>query len=159
MIYRVKRFTEIYKDHTGTKIDFSKLSANKQNGIIYYDISDHLPIFTIDPYDKHLLHIPNKEHTTRRKETKRNIESLKIDLSQKDWYDIYFERDLNSSYDKFINKLLFYYNKNVPLSRIKSNKKKNKRPWITQGILKSISTRIRLYKISLRSPTNENQYI
>ena len=144
---------------THTIIDniFSNVIDNEQNGIIYYDISDHLPIFTICPNNKHVLKTPNKEHLTRRKETHCNVESLKRDLSQENWNDIYFERDVNSSYEKFINKLLCLYDKNIPLTRIKLSKKRNKQPWITQGIIKSISTRTRLYKISLRLPTNENQ--
>ena len=144
---------------THTIIDnvFSNVFDRNENGIIYYDISDHLPIFTICPNNKHLQKSRNKEYKTRRNETKRNIESLVIDLSQEDWHDIYLERDVNNSYEKFINKLLYYYDKNVPLTRINSSKKKNIQPWITQGIIKSIFTRNRLYKISLRSPKVENQ--
>ena len=128
----------------------------KHVGIIYYDISDHLPIFTICQENTHPRKPTTKHTTIRRKETKQNIESLMLDLSRETWDDIYFERDVNKSYDKFIKKLLSYYDKNVPLTRINLDKRKNKKPWITPGLIKSIYTRNRLYKISLKSPSIEN---
>ena len=48
----------------------------------------------------------------------------------------------------FLSKLVFYYNKNIPLVKKKSRKKK-KHPWITKGIMHSIKQRNKLYKIAI----------
>ena len=136
------------------------IDQHSLNGILYYDISDHLPIFTIVKHPGH-THKPstNLKHNKIRKETKQNIESLKLDLTQEQWLDIFQTNDVNQSYENFINKLLFYYDKNIPLVRQKSYKK-IKNPWITKGIINSIITRNKLYKKSLREPsqTNHDKY-
>ena len=123
------------------------------NGILYYDISDHLPIFAITTQSNHARDAPNnnKSHNMRRKETNHNIELLKSDLAQEQWLDIFQENNVNDCYEKFINKLLFYYDKNIPLVRQK-NFKKIKNPWITKGIMTSIVTRNKLYKKALKEP-------
>ena len=132
------------------------IDQHSLNGILYYDISDHLPIFTIVKHPGH-THKPstNLKHNKIRKETKQNIESLKLDLTQEQWLDIFQTNDVNQSYENFINKLLFYYDKNIPLVRQKSYKK-IKNPWITKGIINSIITRNKLYKKSLREPSQSN---
>ena len=120
------------------------------NGILYYDLSDHLPIFTITN-EIHANEKPVKTYNKRRKETNHTIELLKSDLAQEQWLDIFQENEANEAYEKFINKLIFYYEKNIPLVRQKPSKK-IKNPWITKGIMTSILTRNRLYKDALREP-------
>ena len=93
-----------------------------------------------------------------RKETKRNIESLNIDLAQEQWIDILQINDGNQAYENFINKLLYYYDKNVPLVRVKPHKK-IKNPWITKGIMTSIRTRNRLYKKAIKESSDANRSV
>ena len=90
-----------------------------------------------------------------RKETKENIDLLNSDLAQEGWQDVFLESDSDKAYDIFSNKLIYYCNKNIPLVKSKS-RKKNKRPWITKGILQSIKTRNKLYKLAINSQCNEN---
>ena len=97
----------------------------------------------------------NKTHNKRRKETKHNIELLKSDLAQEQWLEVFQENDVNEAYAKFMNKLLFYYDKNIPLVRQKPSKK-IKNPWITKGIMTSILNRNRLYKNAMREPCKAN---
>ena len=128
------------------------------NGLLYYDISDHLPIFTISRSE----FIKNKSKTKckmSRKETKQNIELLNVDLAQENWSDVINESDINASYEHFLQKLLYYYNKNIPLVKI-NNRRKAKQPWITKGIMKSISTRNKLYRDAIKSQCNDklNKY-
>ena len=126
------------------------------NGIIYYDISDHLPIFTVTKgKENHVRETSNKTHNKRRKETKHNIELLKSDLAQEQWLEVFQENDVNEAYAKFMNKLLFYYDKNIPLVRQKPFKK-IKNPWITKGIMTSILNRNRLFKNAMREPCKAN---
>ena len=92
-----------------------------------------------------------------RKETQANIDSLNIELAQEEWQDVYDEKDVNKSYDSFIHKLLFYYNKYNPLIPNTTRKNERKMHWITKGILHSIHPRKRPYKIFLRHPTVLNK--
>ena len=98
----------------------------------------------------------NNKFKMQRKETEQNINCFKADLSEEEWQNVYIESDVNKAYEHFINKLLYYYNKNIPLNKIKLNKKSNRHPWITRGIMQSIHTRNYLYKLSLRNPSTEN---
>ena len=72
------------------------------------------------------------------------------------WQEVYNEKDINNAYEKFIDSLTYYYNKNIPLIKQRKHKNKIKNPWITQGIFNSIQTRNKLYKSYLRNPTEEN---
>ena len=134
---------------------FSTDINNKSNGIIYYDISDHLPIFMISRSNTPIIREKDK-FKMHRKETKLNIESLNYDLSKEEWQTVYTETDVNNAYTNFSNKVHYYYNKNIPLNKTRVNKKNSKHPWITRGIIKSISTRNNLYKHALRHPNVEN---
>ena len=124
------------------------------NGIIYYDASDHLPIFTISQERDSIL---NTKKTTKlyRKESESNIELLQSDLRQEEWGDVFRETDTNRAYDAFLNKFLYYYNKNIPLAKKKPGRK-NKHPWITKGILHSIKTRNKMYKIAVTTQHSPN---
>ena len=55
-----------------------------------------------------------------------------------------------------IKKLQSRYDRNIPLVKNKRKRNKPNNPWITKGILKSIRTRNRLYKLHLRKPTDIN---
>lgn len=135
---------------------FSTDINDKTNGIIYYDISDHLPIFMISLSNAPIIREKVK-FKMQRKETKLNIESLNYDLSKEEWQTIYTETDVNNAYKNFSNKVHYYYNKNIPLNKIRVNKKTSKHPWITRGIIKSICTRNSLYKNALRHSNIENR--
>ena len=116
---------------------------------------DHLPIFTISNHSETVQNVKKKPPKLYRKETKENIDSLRSDLAQEGWQDVFLESDSDKAYDMFSYKLVYYYNKNIPLVKSKS-RKKNKRPWITKGILQSIKTRNKLYKLAINSQCNEN---
>ena len=90
----------------------------------------------------------------KRKETEQTIDSLIFDLSKEQWREIFSVEDANLSYQNFLHKLSFYMN--MPFIKKKDNIS-IKQPWITQGLMQSILTRNRLYKISLRKPTAQNK--
>ena len=79
---------------------------------------------------------------------------MKFALAQEEWHDVLQESDADIAYEHFIHKLLSYYNQYILLVKTKTSKK-NKQPWITKGIKKSISTRNKLYKEALRSNCNQ----
>ena len=126
-----------------------------QSGILYYDVSDHLPVFVISSFSR------NKECTKTkvimyRKESSENIKALNDDLIKEQWLDVYEENDVNTAYDKFITKLKQYYDKNIPLVKINPGRNQSINPWITKGILNSIKNRNSLYKLYLRKPSVQN---
>ena len=131
------------------------LDQGNQSGILYYDVSDHLPIFVISSFSQ------NKKCTKPkvieyRKESVENIKALNNDLIKEQWLDIYEENDVNRAYDKFTTKLKQYYDKNIPLVNINPGKNQSINPWITKGILNSIKNRNNLYKLYLRKPSAQN---
>ena len=146
-------------DTSKTLIDniFSNVYNKKfNNGILYYDISDHLPIFTISNSSQPTHRGKQENHEFHRKETKHNIDSLKSDLDQEEWHNTLQQTDADMAYEIFIQNFLFYYNKNIPLVKAKTFNK-TKQPWITKGIMRSISKRNNLYKEALKSENkNEN---
>jgi len=126
------------------------------NGILYSDISDHLPIFVIG-YNAISEKITRKKNfVEKRKETQQTIDSLIFDLSKEQWREIFSVEDANLSYQNFLHKLSYCIDKNMPLIKKRDNIN-IKQPWITQGLMQSILTRNRLFKISLRKPTTENK--
>ena len=123
---------------------------NFTNGVLYYDISDHLPIFTLRSLSVTQKNLNRNKRKKKRKESERNINSLIGDLTQEGWENVLNETDADRAYETFLQKLLFYYNKNIPLVNSKQLKK-NKHPWITKGISRSITTRTKLYKKALKT--------
>ena len=91
-------------------------SLNKfSNGILYYDISDHLPIFTILHYPENVKSISKPKPTMYRKESDENIAVLDSDLAKEEWQEVYLQNDADKAYDTFVEKLVYYYGKNIPL--------------------------------------------
>ena len=135
---RITSITETLIDNILSNI----FNENTQNGILYSDISDHLPIFVISPTIQLLKHESMKCIYVR-KETDANIQSFRADLASESSVDVFNLVVGNDAYDLFLNNLMYYYNKNIPLVRIKLNKNKAKKPWTTRGILRSIATRNR----------------
>ena len=148
LITRPSRITQ----HTATLIDniFTNDLAQLDsgiNGIIFFDISDHLPIF-------HFTATKNKNNSkpihTQYKRTV-NKKSLASFLS-------YVKNISCESYSIFHNNLQVAINKSFPL--VKTNPKNDrsvnhaKSPWLTSGILKSISKKNQLYKKFLRKPSS-----
>ena len=138
-------------DRTGTLIDncFAKLSSNYDKssaGILLNQLSDHLPYFVSFEYP-----CKRKEH-----------EFIKVFSSKPDAF-INFKNDLNSteiieslhniistdvneSYDKLHLILQNLIRKHFPVKLVRFNKYKHKKmKWMTNGILKSIAFRDKLY--------------
>ena len=129
-------------NNSATLIDniFSNVfDKDVDSGLLYSDISDHLPIFVITHNN-----ISMKGHTistTYRKETPQNMESFKADLANEEWTDVLNQSNTNIAYDRFNTKLQKYYDKNFPLVTSEENTKSKKMPWITKTILRSIYAR------------------
>ena len=107
------------------------LGTNYQtHGIIYTDISDHLPIFLLTKQINDTkvdtvieTRIYNEQATTTFKES----------IDQITWDEIYASKNPQESYSKFLNEILFVYNKSFPLIK-KTIRAKN----ISHGLLRDL---------------------
>ena len=136
-------------------------------GILYNDITDHFPIFQIlnknDNLNDSKLNNNSKSNAYRsiRNIKSQNIAALNIELNQTNWDDVLTNNSAEDSYTKFITKFSDLYDKHLPKTNKKINKRQEAKPWITSGIIKSIKTRNKLYKKFLNHPNdaNKNKYI
>ena len=130
------------------------LNKSNNSGILYHDVSHHLPVFTITA--KLIFKTRHKPiEITYRKESVENVRALTEKLVKEEWQDIFAETNVNNAYEKFINKLTYYYEQNIPLVKQKHRKNQIRNPWITQGIFRSIQTRNKLFKSYVRNPTEQ----
>ena len=143
---------------TGTCIDniFSNvLSDPILPGILYTDISDHFPIFSI--IQKKINLRPQKKPSNY---PRVNVSALKADLSNEDFTDVMNSNDVNVSYDRFMNILSEKCKKHTVM--VHSYKKKNvpRKPWITPGIIRSMNRRDKLFAKyrKTNSPTDKLKY-
>ena len=124
------------------------------SGILYSDISDHLPIFLIlkCSLNQKLF----SKFTWIRKMSLDNIENFKSELEAESWNTILSCDDANIAFKLFTEKLHYYLDRNIPKIQQKGSSKTPRKPWITYGIIKSIRKRNKLYKISLTDPSVTN---
>jgi len=122
------------------------------NGLIFTDITDHFPVFSID-----FAH--SIEHQTRvfksRNFSQNNIDSFRSKLNELSWHDVLQSgnsQEVFSTFHKVYHKL---YNESFPVNISKSIYL-NRKPWLTTGMKTSPKTKNYLYLKSRRSPTPDN---
>ena len=129
-------------EHTATLIDniFTndlELIESSKNGLIFSDISDHLPVFHIASFPTKMY--SSKVETSQHQRIVNNASLLLFSNSVKDisWDIIVEDNDPSESYKNFHNKLIQAFDKSFPL--VKRQKRNiinyDKSPWMTQGIV------------------------
>ena len=145
--------------HSATLIDNIYLNTfdtidNTQSGILYTDISDHLPVFVVQygvsQNRKRYIKIEKRISSAQ------SVEHFRHDLSSHDWSSIYKSNDPNEQYSYLSDVLENLHNKHFPIKTIKINNKTKQNAWITPGILKSIKRKNKLYRIKIKNPTASN---
>ena len=127
-------------------------------GILFTDLSDHLPVFQITTSPKEVNH-KSGVNTNYRLINKTTVDRLCQDLITEDWNDLYNNTDTQDAYNYFYNKLFSLYDKNIPLKSTKRNTNSRDVPWVTKGILKSRKTKNKLYKKFIKNPNERNESI
>ena len=90
--------------------------------------------------------------------TDKSILEFKNKLHEVDWNQIYDIDDVNDCYDKFMSILYYVYDKCFPeIVKKPVLGCKFKRPWLTNGLLKSIQKKHRLYKTYFKNPNQKNK--
>ena len=133
----------------------NNISTPCDNGLIINDLPDHLPIFTLCYTDAHSSTIKPKESVAIRNFSSQNINAFNNLLCEFDWNSLIYA-DANAACNGFIQKYTEFYNKSFPIKFCQEkNLKTLHNPLVTTGILKSIKTKSRLYKLFLRKPNHE----
>ena len=125
------------------------------SGLLFTDISDHLPIFCFS-YEQSSETIDDKFVVFRNK-SKSNFINFNNQLNDTIWEDLSGFNDPEAAYDSFLKKFKDIYNSSFPLKKVKTIKLNLKKPWVSKGLLKSINQKNNLYKKYLNNPCTENE--
>ena len=147
--------------HSATIIDnifTNNLIVNTVSGILFNDISDHLPVFTIYDCNSSLEKVV-KSKTYRRVTSVTAIKALQRDLAAEKWNEVYDKENVDTAYDNFLKIFLLLYEKNCPILEYKKNSKALK-PWMTNGLLNACRKKNKLYRdfIKYRTIDKETKY-
>lgn len=112
-------------------------------GIVYCDITDHLPIFQItdiptgQSMEKSIANVCHSNSLS--------FNSFKRDLCNADWNEILAVNDVDKAYDDFLGKFKNVYDSNCVKRKI-NYRNIPRKSWLTKSLLKCIKKKNRLYK-------------
>ena len=156
----INRRTRI-TSHSATLIDNilkNNIDSHVVNELLFTDISDHLPIFSIWFVENSNFCQDHSIYTFRDK-SKENIKTFEKNIINCDWTTISSLNDPAEDYTSFSDNFTRIFNECFPI-KTRSKKFKIHKQWISNGLLKSINTKNRLYKRYIRhpDPTRETKY-
>ena len=127
------------------------------NGILYNDISDHFPIFSLNLTES--VNVAQVKTRKSRNFCQANIIKFKNMLQEIDWHEVTLVNDCQEAFSKFYHIYLECFDKCFPITSFKNNYR-NRKPWLTTGLKNSIKTKNKLYVNSLKRPSvyNINKY-
>ena len=144
-------------DHTATLIDNIFFNSNEfcsTSGNLVYDLTDHLPNFLF------LNTLSWKSNSgTRYTHDYSNLvqEDLLLDVQAIEWENMFKENDINQIFDSFYSAITTTIDKHAPQKKLsKKGAKFQSKPWITQGIRKSIKTKNKLFNCYVRNKSQVN---
>ena len=155
----VTRITSRITSHTATLIDnifTNHFHHHSISGLLFTDISDHLPVFSICFDENNSNQNPNDFTAAFRDKNKKKQLKFKEKLESVNWSQLDGYDDPNKSYKYFLSKYTELYNASFPLKKIKVKNSVSK-PWLSRGLLKSIKRKNVLYKRYLINSTLEHE--
>ena len=78
--------------------------------------------------------------------SRRNYDTLLALINRETWFELYNCQDVNEAFTIFVNTLKYYIDTSFPVIRINTNRRSNRKSWITKGIRISSKTLKKLYK-------------
>lgn len=126
---------------------------NFLSAILKITITDHYPTIlqiTLPEKENHSINPNIKNHKKYI-----NYKKLNLNLSNETWTDVYSCTDADMATNLFTKKLLNYIKDCTAIKQIRRNSIKRK-SWMTEGLLKSIETKNKLYKNVERNPEDTN---
>ena len=141
--------------HSATLIDH--IYSNTYNpkcttGILITDLADHYGVFYL--YPKHRCKRENQVHL-KRIISDVNMLSFKQALARVDFSEILCQSDTERAFNKFGILINEEYNKAFPLREI-NTKTRIRDPWISNAIIQSSKTKLKLFKKKQKNPTQIN---
>ena len=112
-------------------------------GIMYVDISDHLPVyvrFSVGKVTNRFLKIKFRLHD------REHLNSFVSEIRLIKWNDVLSHNCFNENVIVFSSTINKLYCRFFPVKIKHINTKRFRNPWITKGIMKSIKTRSKLFK-------------
>ena len=158
MITKPSRIT----DRCSTLIDNIFTNAIQEtkifNGLLYTDISDHLPVFVIFKDISKEKDNGKDDFISKRSFHPDKIANFRKALQTTNWDEkINTIMDPQQSFSAFHNHFNRLYNKYFPMKEMKIGYKTRK-PWLTSAMKKSIHTKNLLYVKSLKFPSDHNTF-
>ena len=152
----IKKPTRISR-HRATLIDNIFTSRiediNSVQGILWTDVSDHLPVFVIH---KNECVSDCDKFIFKRSFSDRNIVNFRDVIANTDWQSLVMHLDeAQSAYSAFHNYISKTFDSCFPIVKVKVGYKTRK-AWLTSGLRKSISIKNKLYIKSVKIPTDYN---
>ena len=114
------------------------------SGILYTDLSDHLPVFQVT----HLKMIvePPRQKRFARLINSTTMSAFRSKLEGVDWSSVYSINSVNESYDTFSSLLTWAYSMSFPLQPACSKPHRSSKPWFSNGLFTSCKRKNSLYK-------------
>ena len=144
---RITSYTATCIDHLFVRYPLQSVHLSKVSGIMYCDISDHLPCFMSmqvcnDYSDKTrpLTRLFGERQCTKFVDNMRSCDWNSLYLPGVDWYMA------------FVTNVKRIFNDSFPVVKVSRKRQKDK-PWITKGLKTSVKNKNRLYKISIKHPS------
>ena len=136
--------------------DFEQIESSI-NGLIFTDISDHLPVFHIGNVFTQFKETKST-NTYQRTVNKTNLTTFLNTVKDISWENIMECKDPCKSYNNFYCEFRNAFNTSFPTQqKFKRVIDHNKSPWITQGISKSVLIKNKLYRKFLKHPTAQSE--
>ena len=135
-------------DHTKTLIDhiYTNMAIDQvKSGIAIFDISDHLPVFTVIKTSCNRIQdtLYYRDYRTFKQE------DFLSELTQINWDENlrHLNNNIHQSTKNIINHIERVTQRHAPMKEVSQSKLKQlNKPWITNGILKSIKVKQRMYR-------------
>ena len=142
-------------DHIFSNIDTKKSIA----GTIRTNITDHYCNFLL--INNKLERNKDPKYITYRRVNQCSLEKFNDALKSTNWTNVTNKTDANKAYECFLNEYKSLMDEHLPIVTKRFNKNKHKKePWITQGILRSLRTKEKLYNDMINSvnkPSHNNK--
>ena len=146
---RVQKTTATLIDNIFTN---HALFTDNISGILFTDISDHYPIFSI------LLGRmtkPPKPIIRKRHYNEKNVNNFIDLLAETHWERVFNKNDPRNDFTKFYENFIKLYDKAFPVTVVKTGYK-YKKHWLSLGLKTAIKNKNKLYHLSKKHPSPDN---
>ena len=117
---------------------YNGVTSDNIAGILYTDISDHLPLFVINRLQPHLYSSSQPINIKFRKFTDSAEQQFKNRLQSFSWDELYQINDTGEAYNFFIKIITDEYQNAFPITEKAFKKHKNSHLWLSENLKEKI---------------------